>query len=175
LLQASGIGALIASAYGIIHDQITYTISPEYFTEFKFEQFAFADFALVAGERGFVVVIGVLATWWVGLIAGWFLRRLAIFPDGSAPPVSDTVRHFKLIVITGAICGIAGNLIGRVDSVTRSTWSPWMESLDDPAAFHTVGQIHNFGYLGALLGLIMAGVSVRLVRNRTIAAQKNAG
>jgi hypothetical protein len=37
-------GALIAGAYGILHDQISYTISPEYFTKLKFEQFHYANF-----------------------------------------------------------------------------------------------------------------------------------
>ncbi|WP_271785384.1 hypothetical protein [Aquimarina algiphila] len=30
---------LIAGVYGILHDQISFSISPEYFTKFKFPQF----------------------------------------------------------------------------------------------------------------------------------------
>lgn len=30
---------IIAGFYGILHDQLTYTISSEYFTKFKFYQF----------------------------------------------------------------------------------------------------------------------------------------
>jgi len=30
---------LLSGLYGIIHDQISYTVSPEYFTKFKFQQF----------------------------------------------------------------------------------------------------------------------------------------
>ncbi|MFT4550178.1 MAG: hypothetical protein ACI9UA_005164, partial [Pseudoalteromonas tetraodonis] len=33
-----------------------------------------------------------------------------------------------------------------------------MKGVEDHAAFMTVGQIHNFGYLGALLGLILASI-----------------
>ena len=36
----------------------------------------------------------------------------------------------------------------------------------DPAAFVTVGQIHNFGYLGAILGLVIAGIAVRHDRGK---------
>ena len=53
-------GALIAGAYGILHDQITYTISPEYFTKLKFEQFHYANFGLP--RRVFVGEVGFLAT-----------------------------------------------------------------------------------------------------------------
>jgi hypothetical protein len=32
---------ILAGIYGILHDQISYSISPEYFTKFKFAQFEF--------------------------------------------------------------------------------------------------------------------------------------
>lgn len=64
-------GALIAGLYGTVHDQITYSISLEYFTRLKFAQFHYAEFGLP--PRVFVAAIGFLATWWVGFIAGWFI------------------------------------------------------------------------------------------------------
>jgi hypothetical protein len=39
-------GALVSGCYGMIHDQLTYAISPEYFTHFKFDQFRAADFGM---------------------------------------------------------------------------------------------------------------------------------
>jgi len=70
MLGYAVLGALIAGCYGVLHDQITYSISAEYFTRLKFLQFHYADFRFPA--RVFVAEIGFLATWWVGLIAGWF-------------------------------------------------------------------------------------------------------
>ena len=67
------LGALLAGGYGVIHDQITFTIVPEYFHNFKFYQFSYADLGL--GDRVFVGCVGFLATWWVGLIVGWILSR----------------------------------------------------------------------------------------------------
>jgi len=55
------VGAVMASVYGVMHDQFTYSISPEYFTRLKFLQFQYADFGLPA--RFFVAEIGFLATW----------------------------------------------------------------------------------------------------------------
>ena len=34
MLRFTLIGALIAGTYGVLHDQITYSIGPEYFTQF---------------------------------------------------------------------------------------------------------------------------------------------
>ena len=36
-------GALVSGTYGILHDQITYRISEEYFSKLKFDQFRWAD------------------------------------------------------------------------------------------------------------------------------------
>ena len=33
------IAVLFAGLYGVVHNQISYTVSPEYFTKFKFRQF----------------------------------------------------------------------------------------------------------------------------------------
>src|SRR5215210_7232804 len=73
ILKCALIGALTAGLYGIVHDQITFTISPEYFTKLKFKQFQYADFGF--SDRLFVAVIGFLATWWVGLFVGWVFGR----------------------------------------------------------------------------------------------------
>ena len=37
MLLAAAAGAMLAGVYGILHDQVTYTISEEYFTRFKFD------------------------------------------------------------------------------------------------------------------------------------------
>ena len=67
------IAIILAGIYGIIHDQITYSISPEYFTKFKYQQFGF-DPAWFGGHRQTVAVIGFLATWWMGIIHWHFIR-----------------------------------------------------------------------------------------------------
>jgi hypothetical protein len=65
------LGAVIAGLYGAVHDQISYSISPEYFTKMKFEQFSYADFGFP--PRVCASEVGFLATWWVGLFAGWYV------------------------------------------------------------------------------------------------------
>ncbi|MCX6857258.1 MAG: hypothetical protein NTV80_20405, partial [Verrucomicrobia bacterium] len=70
------VGSVIAGLYGIIHDQITFTIGYEYFTEFKFHQFHYLDKS--QPERLIVTEIGFLATWWVGFFAGWFMGRTTL-------------------------------------------------------------------------------------------------
>ncbi len=60
MLGYATLGALFAGLYGVVHDEITHSISPEYFTRLKFLQFHYADFGFP--PRVFVAEIGFLAT-----------------------------------------------------------------------------------------------------------------
>lgn len=161
-------GALIAGTYGIAHDQITFSIGPEYFTEFKFHQFFYLP--KTQPERLIVAEIGFLATWWVGFFAGWFMGRLSIphLPWRRAAKLS-----LKGVLLMMATC-ISFALIAYGWAPTRQE-DPRMESWDgmfagrdviDSVAFAQVGYIHNASYLGGLIGLIVALVWMRLKRSR---------
>ena len=68
MLGIAFLGAIVGGVYGILHDQITYSISQEYFTKLKFDQFRYADFGFPA--RVFVSEVGFLAACWAGSSAG---------------------------------------------------------------------------------------------------------
>lgn len=95
MLAVSALGAAVAGACGILHDQITYTLSQEYFTRLKFDPFSCLD--LRDHPRLFAGVIGFLATWWVGLFAGWFLARVIVPSSSSAKPTSLLCKSFALM------------------------------------------------------------------------------
>ncbi|WP_206753975.1 MULTISPECIES: hypothetical protein [unclassified Lentimonas] len=155
MLGLSVIGTLIAGAYGIVHDQITYSISHEYFTKLKFEQFDYANFGLP--ERVFVAEVGFMATWWVGFFSAWLIARL-LFP---AWPLKDVYRKsfkgFGIIFGSAMIGGITGFILGATHSSDYSYWEPTVTYLQvtEPANFVSVALIHNAGYIGGLAGLIV--------------------
>ena len=68
---------LLAGLYGVVQDQITYTIASEYFTKFKYKQFGFEP-QWFGGHRQTVAAIGFLATWWTGLFIGTVLGLTAL-------------------------------------------------------------------------------------------------
>jgi len=149
-------GSLVAGIYGIIHDQITFTLAPEYFTRMKFQQFAWADVGWP--RRWFVAEIGFLASWWVGLIAGWFLGRMAVPGRSRAEAMGWFLRGMAVIVGCAAACaGLGGGL-------ARCGWGmvpSWLESaqdmgVQDTSAFLMVGWIHNGSYFGGAAGLLIA-------------------
>jgi hypothetical protein len=162
MLSYSAVGALLAGCYGIVHDQITYSISSEYFTRLKFPQFRYADFGLP--PRVFVAEIGFLATWWVGLIAAWFLARVVVpqFPPEVAQKLM--LRGFAIVFAFAVAAGALGFALGwiRVTSGTLGPWSEYQTALGviGLPRFVRVAYIHNAGYAGALLGLITAILSI---------------
>jgi hypothetical protein len=163
------LSALLAGFYGVIHDQITYTISPEYFTRLKFAQFHYADFGLPS--RVFVGEIGFLATWWLGFIAGWFLARVTV---PSCPALEARRRCFQGFAMIFA-CAIAASAAGfglglRLGpDADLSNWRAIASRLGvlDLRSFVCVAYIHNAGYLGGLIGLIAAIIYLRRPRTRT--------
>lgn len=76
------LGGVLGGSYGAIHDQLSYTISNEYFTCYKFYQFAYADFGF--SDRVFVIIIGFIST----LCVGWIFARIRFYSDAF-----DTAHH----------------------------------------------------------------------------------
>lgn len=161
-LEIAASGALIAGSYGAVHDQISFTISPEYFTRMKFSQFALEESALP--PRILAAEVGFLATWWVGLIGGWILARVGL---ADSPPGSRrrrTLKAFAIVVAIAAVCGAIGTAAGWI--ATGITLEPWLEigyalGVDDLRAFVIVAFLHEAGYLGAALGVLVAVLFVR--------------
>lgn len=172
MLGYAVLSAFIAGFYGVLHDQITYSISPEYFTRLKFLQFHYADFGFP--PRVFVAEIGFLATWWVGLIAGWFLARIGVpaFPEKEAR--AGILWGFVIILAGGFIAGLVGFILGfrlGPDS-DLSNWQGFAASrgVVDLPNFVRVAYIHNASYLGGLIGLIVALLYLRRQRNKVAPA-----
>lgn len=152
---------LIAGVYGILHDQLTYTLSPEYYTRFKFFQFGFAiegTEAIFPYPRIQVSWVGFLATWWVGLYLGLVLSLIGLRHKPAK-------RMFRLVLwaifITMGVALLTGGLgwfYGKFYLVRQSLnwWFP--KGLQDKQNFIAVGSMHNFSYLGGLIGLVFGTV-----------------
>ena len=155
------VGALLAGLYGVVHDQVTYSISPEYFTRLKFAQFHYADFGLPA--RVFVAEIGFLATWWVGLIAGWFIARVAVPACSPPEALRRCARGFLIVIASGFAATIIGYVLGLLHRSDYSAWESMASRLGivDLPSFVRVAYIHNASYLGGLIGLVTAVIYLR--------------
>jgi len=153
------VGALVAGIYGVIHDQVTYSLSPEYFSKFKAVQFKDYDYGWPV--RGFVALIGFLATWWVGLILGWFLARMSLAKLGRVMSWREFWPRIGAIFAIMIVCEVAGYVYGTLRyEASLVLWSDWQRvyGIVDVAAFARVGHIHNMAYLGGVFGTVMVSV-----------------
>lgn len=160
LLLIIGLGPLIGGLYGIIHDQLTYTISPEYYTKFKFYQFGLIDIgneAIFPNPRLEVSAVGFVATWWMGLPIGLILGLVGLTIKDNKQMFRTTLKAFVLTTIIAFITGLIGLAYGKLILADTgvSWWLP--NNLIDKKNFIAVGSMHNFSYLGGLTGLI-AGI-----------------
>lgn len=154
--------SILAGAYGAFHDQISYAVAPDYFHEFKFQQFVIP---LEFHNRLGASWVGWNASWWMGSLVGVPILLICAFANG----VGAFVRTYLLSAVIVLLVTLGIGLVAlAVSFVTISadnlpSWSNGAE-LNDPVAFARAGTMHNFSYLGALLGML-AGfvVSIRAV------------
>jgi hypothetical protein len=162
------VSGLIAGCYGVLHDQITFSIGPEYFRNFKFQLFSYADPGL--GERVFASCVGFLATWWVGAIAGWILARRILSTCSKDTAYRHLRAGFLIVFATAVSGGLLGYLYGlwRGPDADYSAWDPVLQRycVSDVWPFMRVAYIHNAGYLGALAGLLLTYIAIRPMKKK---------
>lgn len=167
LWQAAQIPLLLIAAcvaaglYGIAHDQVTYTISPDYFHHLKFQQFHIAE---QFHNRVGASKVGWAATNWMGLVVGFPLLvvgflLLKLDRYGKAVCVA-----FGLAMLTAAGVGLLACV--AVLPISMEGLAPEFQypaGVTDRESFLEVGMIHNASYLGGGLGFFLAlGYLVRL-------------
>ncbi len=147
------ISTILASIYGVLHNQISYSISTEYFTKFKFEQFGFVEYGLDT-PRMTAGLIGVWVTWWFGLLIGLINGIVGLVqPTPKIMWKSVFGATFRTLLI-GIGFGVLGILVGKfIIGNLNSNWNP-PANLTDRKSFFIAGTMHNFSYFGGIIGLI---------------------
>ena len=160
------IACLFAGVYGAVHNQISYTVSAEYFTQFKFHQFRIA-----AGtpDRVGAAVVGWYAAWWMGLVIGVVLIPLGLVIRGGKRYFWGMLRVFGVVTATTLLVGLlalAWSFVS-VEASEVGEISRYGNEIVDDAAFVRAGTMHNFSYLGGLIGMITGGVAIIWERGRS--------
>jgi hypothetical protein len=162
---------VIASVYGVGHDQVTYSISPEYYTKWKFIQFNLAD-TLAAQHmtqpRSAVVMVGVKSAWWIGLCLGIVVAAFALLFRNADTMFATAVQSFGIILLVTAISGVIGWFYGHQVLARRGAGSGVRVpgNVMHQGDFITAGAIHNFSYVGAAVGLLVAIVFLLIKQGR---------
>src|SRR6201992_2754251 len=151
------VAIVIASLYGVGHDQATYSISPEYYTKYKFIQFNLAESGAaqhMTQPRSAVVMVGVKASWWMGLAIGFVLGLIALVIKQRDRIFPSAIQALAIVLLVTLLAGGIGWWYGKNILAQKgvSWWIP--PNVVDRPAFITAGTIRNFTYAGGVIGLV---------------------
>jgi hypothetical protein len=152
------LAALAAGLYGAIHDQISYTISPEYFTHIKFKQFAWlhVDF----GTRTNVGLIGFVAI--CGILVAYRLRNI----EARHLLIRFACLRLGLVLATSALVasGMSFYSYAQEAKTLVAHWQHTAEHymISDPLPFAIVAQMHRMSYVGGAIGMFWLLLPVKI-------------
>jgi len=159
----------VSMAYGMLNDQITVTVSWEYFYFGKAMEEAVGPGLppAMGALRWEAFKLGAKAAWTVGLILGVVIL-IANNPRPGRPGVAyRTLYRLILWPLAGAVgCAVVGGVSGYA-GVLRAIYTPvGVDDLRYPSRFLCVWGIHLGGYLGAAAGGAGAVWRVRRLRKQ---------
>lgn len=160
---------LIAGIYGALHDQISFTVSSEYFTKFKYIQFGLDGSMLP--DRVKASIIGFLATWWMGIPIGLFVGAFGFLHKTGKTMFIRSVKAFGVTALIALLIGVCGLMYGWLfASHELSDYPRWFipENLNANKNYISVGYMHNFSYLGGVIGLFAGIISQFIQRSKPI-------
>lgn len=157
----------IAGIFGILHNQVSFTVSSEYFTKFKFQQFGLLDPSIP--ERIRVAIIGFQASWWMGLPIGALIAPLALLHKSAFDVLRLGLWSYGVLVTFTGLFALAGLLYGffQTTTIDLREYQQWFIPSDVThlRRFLCVGYMHNSAYLGGIIGVLIAWafhISMRL-------------
>lgn len=152
------IAIFFAGLYGMLHNQISYTVSPEYFTKFKFRQFGLEDMPLPEQVRASIV--GFLASWWMGIPIGILVGLMGFIHQGYRRMFKISLWSFVLAVGFTLIFGLCGLFYGwfQTRTIDLASYQTWFIPGDvvNLRRLLCAGYMHNSSYLGGTLAIFVA-------------------
>lgn len=157
------VSAVAAALFGALHNQLSYSVGPTYFTDLKFLQFNISD---TIPERLGAAYVGILASWWNGPLIGLpaFLYGLLTVPNPRSYLAAGLGAVFVVILLAtfGALAGLLGGLIAD----NTGFWDDGISFPDGPTRQDLLraGFMHDASYIAGALGGIAAFFPMRRAR-----------
>src|SRR5256885_2098916 len=93
---------LTAGLYGALHDQISYSVSPDYFHAFKFHQFNIPE---EYRNRVGVSLVGWYGSWWMGLLIGLPVLIVGLVMPAARTYLTRSLIAFAVVAVTALAVG----------------------------------------------------------------------
>jgi hypothetical protein len=147
---------LTAGVYGAMHNQLSYSVSPDYFQAYKFHQFGIPE--ALRGRVG-ASIVGWHASWWMGLFIGIPVLIVGLILPGWRAYLAGCLIAFGVVAGTALVVGLAALVYASFTISETSLPESWYPGqVADRVAFARAGTMHSFSYLGGFLGIITGSV-----------------
>lgn len=147
----------VAAVFGAVHDQISYTVSPEYYTRFKFVRFGLTDPLLP--ERMRASLVGIIGSWWMGLPVGLIVAPAAFYRSKGRPILKTALQLYGVAAAFTLLTGLGGLWYGwyNTRSIDLAQYQGWFipDNLTDLRRFLCVGYMHNATYTGGAYSVVV--------------------
>ena len=157
------LAALSAAVFGALHNQLSYSVGPDYFHAIKFPQFGIAE---GTAPRLGAAQVGVLASWWMGAAVGLpaFLYGLFAVPQARSY-LAAGIGAIGLVLVLATFAALAGLVGGLVADATGILESYLLTPVGvDRSGFLRAGFMHDASYIGGALGALLAFWPMRRAR-----------
>ncbi|WP_131725336.1 hypothetical protein [Chryseobacterium sp. Leaf180] len=163
---------IIASIFGIINNQISYTISNEFFEYYLFGNFGTNNLN-ISNKRIEASIVGIIGTYWVGLIIGFIYAIIFLFLKHS-----KKLENIYLTILINIAFAILGSLIGFLIANFLIGWENSGVFIDfgiqHPQNYVNAAYMNSGSYYGGFIGLIFGIIYLLKKDGIKILTRKNA-
>ncbi len=149
---------MLSGLYGMAHNQISYTVSSEYFTKFKFQQFNIESINLP--DRVRAAEVGFLASWWMGIPIGLLVGGCGFIHSNHWQMLKFSLISFGLVILITLCIGLGGLIYGCMEtrSINPADYKGWHipDGVVHLRRFLCAGYMHNASYLGGTISIYAA-------------------
>ena len=144
-----------AAAFGALHNQISFTIGASYFFDVKFAQFSIDP---ILQNRIGASLVGVLASWWMGLAMGLPAFTFGLFTQaGRRRYFHAGLKSIGLATSITAIGSFVGLAFGYIADInTLVGYLPMIDAFSNPIGFVRASIMHEATYFGGAIGALAA-------------------
>lgn len=157
------LAAISAAIFGALHNQLSYSVGPDYFESLKFAQFAIPE---DTAPRFGAAQVGVMASWWMGAIVSLpaFLYGLFTVPKAQSYLAAGIGAIGLVLVLAtfSALMGLVGGLVADATGLLDDVLT--LPDGVDPSDFLRAGFMHEAAYVAGGLGALLAFWPMRRAR-----------
>jgi hypothetical protein len=154
------VAMLTAGLFGVLHNQISYSVSNEYFTKFKFIQFDLLDSTIP--ERIRAAKVGFLASWWMGIPLGLVCGSAGFIQRSPDLMQRALVWSIPVIVCLTLAIALVGLVYGwrQTGTINLVSYRLWYipANTQELRRFLCAGYMHNAAYIGGALSIPAAWI-----------------